>query len=294
MKYKTTHVTTYRYSDTVASCHNQAHLIPREGPAQVCQSYRLLIQPAPALVVRRKDAFGNELSSFSIAEGHRQMVVTAVSQVEVRPRQLPAPADTPPWEQLADPRTYRSGQPVIEAFQFAFNSPSISTSPELEEYARVSFPPGRPILEAAMDLASRIHRDFVYDTEATHVHTSVHEAFELRRGVCQDFAHVAIGCLRSLGVPARYVSGYLRTIPPPGAPRLIGADASHAWLSVYCGAQGWVDLDPTNNVIPTTDHITLAWGREYADVAPIKGVFVGGGQHSLEVAVDVEPLTETN
>ncbi|MCA9209436.1 MAG: transglutaminase family protein, partial [Planctomycetales bacterium] len=145
-------------------------------------------------------------------------------------------------------------------------------------------------VEAATDLNARIHTEFAYDPRATTVNTPLEQVLKQRRGVCQDFAHLAIGCLRAMGLPARYVSGYLRTIPPPGQPRLVGADASHAWLSVYCGPLGWVDLDPTNNVIPTTDHLTVAWGRDYSDVCPIQGVFVGGGQHTMTVSVDVEPL----
>ncbi|OYW11667.1 MAG: hypothetical protein B7Z55_19015 [Planctomycetales bacterium 12-60-4] len=179
---------------------------------------------------------------------------------------------------------------TLEALQFTFDSPSVTAPAAVGQYAAESFPAGRPILEGVRHLTTRIHEDFKFDPRATTVSTPVVEVFEHRRGVCQDFAHLEIAALRSLGIPARYVSGYLRTIPPPGRPRLVGTDASHAWLSVYCGEAGWIDVDPTNDCIVSTDHITVAWGRDYSDVCPIKGVFVGGGTHQMTVSVDVQPL----
>jgi transglutaminase-like putative cysteine protease len=180
----------------------------------------------------------------------------------------------------------------LAAAQFRFASPRVAVSDSLRSYAADSFRPGRPVLAAVAELSSRIHADFRFDPTATHVNTTVAEFLQSRRGVCQDFAHLIIGMLRSMGLPARYVSGYLRTEPPPGTPRLVGADASHAWVSAWCGELGWVDTDPTNNVLPTTDHITVAWGRDYGDVAPIKGVYTGGGPHTIQVAVDVQHLSE--
>jgi transglutaminase-like putative cysteine protease len=178
----------------------------------------------------------------------------------------------------------------LDAYQFVFESPRIRPSAEFAKYAAPSFQPGRPFVEALLDLTARIYKEFKFDSKATSVRTPAEEVLKKRRGVCQDFAHLQIACLRSLNLPARYVSGYLRTYPPPGRPRLIGADASHAWVSAYCPGLGWMDVDPTNNVVPSYNHIMLAWGRDYGDVSPLRGVIVGGRDHTLKVAVDVEPV----
>jgi transglutaminase-like putative cysteine protease len=178
----------------------------------------------------------------------------------------------------------------LDAYQFAFESPRIRMRPEFASYALESFTPGRPMQEALFDLMARIHNDFRFDSKSTNVRTPPEEAFRKRRGVCQDFAHVQIACLRSINLAARYVSGYLRTYPPPGKPRLVGADASHAWVSAYCPGSGWLDVDPTNNVVPSDGHVTLAWGRDYGDVSPLHGLVLGGGAHTLKVAVDMEPI----
>jgi transglutaminase-like putative cysteine protease len=171
-----------------------------------------------------------------------------------------------------------------------FDSPHVRTSAELQAYAAPSFPPGRPVLEAVRDLVTRIHQDFIYDATATEVSTPVATVLSARRGVCQDFAHVAIGCLRALGLAGRYVSGYLLTRPPPGRPRLVGADASHAWMATWVPRLGWVDFDPTNDLIAGQDHVTIAHGRDFSDVTPIRGIILGGGAHQLAVSVDVAPL----
>lgn len=289
MRYQITHVTEYHYAEPVAVCHNQVHLVPRHLPHQFCEDFRLVITPEPTDRARRTDYFGNPVEYFSILDAHIGLTVTAVSQVDVRippPRALDS---TPAWESLARRMTQERNPNWLRAYQFAFDSAFAHRSPQFADYARESFVPGRPILAASVELNERIHRDFRYDPKATELHTSVTESFDLRAGVCQDFSHVLIACLRSLGLAARYVSGYLRTDPPAGSPRLIGADASHAWASVFCGEAGWVDLDPTNNVIPRTDHITVAWGRDYGDVCPIQGVAVGGGRHRMSVSVDVSP-----
>ncbi|MBL9122391.1 MAG: transglutaminase family protein [Planctomycetaceae bacterium] len=291
MIYKVTHTTTYSYSETVPVCHNEVHLTPREHPYQACSYNRLLIRPHPVTSGKRVDYFGNPVSFFTVQEGHHKLVVTAVSKVRLSEPPDHRPAITPPWEKIrAALPGFRHPQ-GLDAYQYVFDSPHVACSAELAGYAHASFTPGRPILEAAIDLNQRIHRDFEYDPQATSVHTPLSEVLAHRRGVCQDFAHLAIGCLRSLGLAARYVSGYLRTVPPPGKPRLVGADASHAWLSIFCPESGWVDLDPTNNSVPSLDYITLAWGRDYSDVCPIKGVFVGGGNHGMSVSVDVVPLS---
>jgi transglutaminase-like putative cysteine protease len=292
VKFHVSHTTTYQYSDSVAVCHNQVHLTPRESPRQTCFYHRLRIQPTPSTTGRRQDYFGNPLNYFSIHEAHRKLTLRAVSKVAVQSRPPLDPARTLPWEQVVEGLRNDFSSTGLAAFQYQFDSPRVPRSALFAEYARVSFSPGRPILEAALDLTDRIHRDFKYDAGATSVQTPALQAFEARHGVCQDFAHVQIGCLRSLGLASRYVSGYLLTHPPPGRPRLVGVDASHAWLALYCGPLGWIDFDPTNNVITDTEHITLAWGRDYGDVCPVEGVFVGGGQHRLSVAVDVAPLTE--
>lgn len=294
MKYKISHTTKYKYSEPIPISHNTAHLTPRDGSNQNCTYHRLVILPTPTTMGRRVDFFGNQVTWFSIEQGHDSLQLRSVSTVEMTPREIVNPIDSIPWEAIRD-SIHAQGQPQqTEISVFAFDSPMIKSAPDLAGYAAISFSPGRPILEAGLELTARIHADFEYDPKATTVHTSVAESFRMRRGVCQDFAHVEIACLRSLGLPARYVSGYLRTIPPPGKPRLVGADASHAWLSLYCGTDGWVDIDPTNNVICSTDHIKVAYGRDYSDVSPVRGVFVGGGDHTLNIAVDVMPLdTET-
>jgi len=294
MNYKITHNTTYQYSSPVRVCHNYVMLTPREDFPVQCHSYRLVIRPTPQVAGRRKDAFGNTVHSFSIEENHRQLSVTATSRVTVSSWELPEFSTSPAWETVQQRVARQADQNWLEACQFTFDSPRIRRSAEFLEFASQSFVPGRPILVAGLDLNTRIHEHFQYDSGVTGVSTSPEEAFRLRQGVCQDFAHVQVACLRSLGLPARYVSGYLRTIPPPGRPRLVGADQSHAWIALYCGETwGWIAFDPTNNCLCGTDHIPIAWGRDYSDVAPIRGVFLGGGEHQLQVAVDVIPLEES-
>ena len=219
---------------------------------------------------------------------HLGLTVTATSQVKVAAGAGVEPSETPPWEQLSRELRMDRRFATLNASLFVFDSPRIKSFTALADYARPSFAAGRPILDAVLDLTRRIHQEFKFDSLATTVHTPLEDVLANRHGVCQDFAQLQIGCLRSLGLAARYVSGYLRTEPPPGQPRLIGADASHAWLSVYLGEHGWIDVDPTNNVLVGTDHVTVAWGRDYQDVCPIQGIIVGGGEHKMKVAVDVE------
>jgi len=280
MQYKISHVTTYQYHSPVRVCHNYVMLTPREEFPVECHSYRLVIRPTPQVAARRKDSFGNTVHSFSIEESHRQLVVNASSRVTVSPRFLPAPETTLPWELSQQGIATQTDLDWFSACRYLYNSSRIRRSAEFADFAALSFTPGRPILEAAMELNTRIHQHFKYDTQATNVMTTPEEAFRMGEGVCQDFAHVQVACLRSIGLPARYVSGYLRNMPLPGQVRLIGADQSHAWLSLYCGSGlGWVDFDPTNNCTASTDHIPIAWGRDYSDVAPFRGVFLGGGEH---------------
>jgi transglutaminase-like putative cysteine protease len=267
--------------------HNVAHLTARNCPRQTCLRNEFWVSVAPAVSAAQLDFFGNPVRFFTIQEPHRELSVNAVNVVQVHPTEAPAP-----WDQARD--LVRNGREtwMIDAYQFVFDSPYVRCDPALADYALPSFPPGRPLLEAVLDLTRRIHSDFTFDPTATTVATPLTDVLSLRRGVCQDFAHLEIGCMRSLGLAARYVSGYLLTNPPPGQQRLVGADASHAWLSVYCPWSGWVDIDPTNNLIPGNEHIVLSWGRDYDDVSPIKGVILGGGPHTLTVAVDVIRLND--
>jgi transglutaminase-like putative cysteine protease len=291
MLYRVTHCNSYRYSEAVSLCHNLLHLHVRQTPRQVCRHSQFLIQPLPGVSNTRTDYFGNPVMFFTVQEPHKQLSVTAVNLVEVQPQTLPAESLTLPWEAVR----YRLAQPsadYLQASQFVFDSFYVKRQARLADYARPSFAAGRPIMEAVLDLTRRIHADFKYDKTATTIATPVVDVFEHRHGVCQDFAHLEISCLRSLGLAARYVSGYLLTNPPPGQRRLIGVDASHAWLSVFCPDFGWLDVDPTNDQVPTDKHIVLAWGRDYDDISPIKGVILGGGSQEVSVSVDVAPVSE--
>jgi transglutaminase-like putative cysteine protease len=290
MKYKITHTTKYNYDAPVPVCHNIVFLTPRTTPLQSCSRHRLTVNPIPATNTKRIDYFGNAVSNFSVANSHRLLQITATSTVAVAPPKLPEDSATPPWETVRDGLSTDRSPEGLSAYQFAFASPYVPYHAELSEYARQSFTPNRPILEAVRDLNARLHADVEYDPTATTVSTPIIEVFHNRRGVCQDLAHLMLGCLRTIGLSARYVSGYIRTHSPPGKPRLIGADASHAWIAVNCGAAGWIDVDPTNNSFPQTEHITVAWGRDFSDVCPVTGMFVGGGNHKLSVSVDVAPL----
>ncbi len=242
-------------------------------------------------MTERIDYFGNTATFATIEEPHRKLSVTAVNVAEIVPVSAPAAEQTPPWETVREQLRTDVGSDVLAASQFAFDSPYVSTDDRFASYAAPSFPPGRPILAAVLDLTARIHAEFRYDPTATTIATPIKEVLEQRHGVCQDFAHLQIGCLRSLGLAARYVSGYLVNTHTPGRPQPVGAEASHAWISFFCPGFGWIDLDPTNNQIPYDRHIVLAWGRDYDDVSPIKGVILGGGNHTVKVTVDIVPIT---
>lgn len=291
MKYKITHTTKYVYESPVRVCQNLVLQTPRDDDRVQTINHRMVIRPTPLIHNRRLDFYGNVVHAFSIEESHRQLTVTSTSRVRLRPREPVEAGDTPDWAYVLEKVRQQLDSHWLEASGFQFDSRRIRRSEDFAHYARISFQPKRPIVDAVLDLTDRIHRDFAYDPAATVVNTSTEEAFQLRRGVCQDFAHIQITCFRSLGLPARYVSGYLRTLPPPGQKRLVGCDQSHAWVSVYCGdTLGWMDVDPTNNCFCNLDHIPVAIGRDYQDVVPLRGVFLGGGQHTLTVNVDVEPM----
>jgi len=290
MIYKIIHRTTYRYKHSVSVGNHVACLKPRATPRQQLIRVDLNIQPQPAMCVERKDYFGNKLIFFTIQEPHKELVVEARSEVKVAENQSWPPRNEIAWEEVARSLPLDLTREGLDADQFAFESPRIRIRPEFAEYGLGSFTPGRPMQAALLDLTARIYKDFRFDAKVTNVRTPPEEVFKKRRGVCQDFAHVQIACLRSLNLAARYVSGYLRTHPPPGRPRLVGADASHAWVSAYCPGSGWLDVDPTNNVVPSDGHVTLAWGRDYGDVSPLRGLVLGGGDHTLRVGVDMEPV----
>ena len=293
MRYTITHRTLYQYSSGVALCHNEARLLPRETPWQLCRPSQIRIRPRPALSVERRDFFGNRVLYFGIQDVHHRLEVTVATEVRVLDeRPFDAASPSPPWEQARQLLREDPAPEIIEARLFGLDSPFVVVRPAFRDYAEPSFPPGRPLLEAVADLNGRIYREFKYDPHFTTIATPLDEVLNERRGVCQDFAHLAIACLRALGLAAHYVSGYLETLPPPGQPRLVGADASHAWLAVYVPGAGWAEFDPTNNCMPREKHVTLAWGRDYGDVAPLRGVMTGGGSHSLKVSVDVEPSPE--
>jgi transglutaminase-like putative cysteine protease len=295
MRYRVQHETVYKYDSPVALSQQLLHLAPRELAYQRCDKHRLSIAPEPTETTTREDYFGNPVTQVLLAVAHGSLTVRADSEITILPR--PAAAAGESWEAVRDQlRSGASKAAVVtaalplDALQHAFESPHIECFRDLASYANASFARGRPIVEASLDLARRIHADFTFDGKATSVSTPLREVLSRRRGVCQDFAHLMIGCLRTLGLAARYVSGYILTNPPPGQPRLVGADASHAWVSVWCGAAGWVDMDPTNNCLVREQHVTLAWGRDFSDVTPMRGVILGGGDQALEVRVTVMPL----
>jgi transglutaminase-like putative cysteine protease len=287
MLYNVKHTTRYDYTEAVSLCHNLVHLRPRIAPRQTCHHSHLLVQPKPCALVHQTDYFGNPVALFTIQEPHRKLSITVKHRIAVRPSDPIAVQESPPWEMVRDGLATEHSPEMLDAFQFTLESTYVPCNADLAGYAQLSFAPGRPLLEAALDLTARIHTEFRYDPKATTLVTPLAEVLQHRRGVCQDFAHLQIGCLRSIGLAARYVSGYLQTAPAPGRERLVGADASHAWISVFCPKFGWIDLDPTNNLVPSEQHLTIAWGRDYNDICPIKGVILGGGTHTLSIAVDV-------
>ena len=294
MKYQIVHRTRYTYEGSVTVSHHLARLAPRTLPGQRCPWHELEIHPVPVGRGVHIDSFGNSAAYFEVEGKHETLEVIARSLVEVIPTGRNLPTNTPSWESVRDACQAEKLTPGSDAGVFRFASPMVPLGPEFAAYARPDFRPGRPILEAVIALTARIFRDFKFDPRATDVTTPVADVLKKRAGVCQDFAHLMLACLRSLGLPARYVSGYLETLPPPGRARLVGADASHAWISVFCGDEaGWIDADPTNNVLPGERHITVAWGRDFSDVSPLRGVTLGAGGQRLAISVDVMPLEES-
>jgi len=282
------HRTTYHYSTYVETAQHLATIRPLACPWQRVISRCERIEPQPSYLHSRIDAFGNDVLYFALDTPHECLQLVSETTVSLTPRWTDLDAEaTPAWETVADALRFRVGGEFRPEAEFCFASPNIALRPSLRDYALPSFTSGQPLVAGAIDLMQRIHADFAYKPSATLFDTPAERAFELKSGVCQDFAQVMIGCLRSLGLPARYVSGYLRNDPPPGQPKLIGADASHAWVSVHCPGSGWIDLDPTNDVLADLDHVTLAIGRDYSDVSLLRGTILGGGAHRMEVGVTV-------
>jgi transglutaminase-like putative cysteine protease len=297
--YHILHETSYEYSLPVHLSHQMLRLTPRSLPWQNCLSHAIRISPEPQNLRILLDSFGNPMQSFSLEQDHTELSAHAESWVEVEPRGLPAV--TPPWEHVRDTLGYRAGRFLLPddllATHYLFESQHVRMKREFARYAVDCFAPGTSLLEGINSLMTRIFNEFTFDPLATTVSTPVTDVFAKKRGVCQDFAHFMLSCLRSLGLAARYVSGYLVTEPPPGQPRLIGADASHAWVSVYCpamdgGSGFWIDADPTNGIFADISHITLGWGRDFLDVSPLRGVLIGGGEQKMKVAVTVTPAAE--
>jgi transglutaminase-like putative cysteine protease len=292
MNYLVEHKTVYDYGEPVSVCQNEARLRPRNFERQQCTLSKLEINPKPSDIRQREDFFGNRVTYFAIDQPHTVLSVVSTSEVDVAACANDIKSNTTAWDKVV--RRLRSDlqEDILVARQYTLNSPMVMRSRELQTYAERSFAEGRPVVEAVHDLMERIHRDFTYDPHFTTLATPLSDVLKHRRGVCQDFAHLAIGCLRAQGLAAKYISGYLETLPPPGQEKLVGADASHAWFSVYVPDTGWLDFDPTNNQMPMDQHITLAWGRDYSDVTPLKGVIFGGGKHDLKVQVNVQNLSE--
>jgi transglutaminase-like putative cysteine protease len=288
VNYRIVHRTVYEYSDPVTVSHHAARVKPRLTALQRQEEFSLRIDPEPAVRNMRTDYFGNRVCFFSLQQIHSRLELIATSRVSVTAETPLAPALSPVWTEVTGVFQDPVSPDVVEPYQFVFDSTLVRATPDLAAYARESFDGQTPLLVGAADLTRRIYEDFTYDATATTVATPLEEVLEKRRGVCQDFAHLGIACLRSLGIPARYVSGYLRTRPAEGGERLMGADASHAWFSVFCPNHGWVDFDPTNNLLPGTEHIVVAFGRDFNDVSPVSGILVGGGEHRVDVGVDVD------
>jgi transglutaminase-like putative cysteine protease len=291
VNYSVSHRTTYHYQSDVAYSRLVAHLAPRVTARQRPLAFEVTLTPEPVKSYERFDFFGNRTSWITIDEPHDALDIVAQSRIAVDPIPTFVPEASLSWETVRTAFEYPVDPALFEALQYTFDTPLTATNEDVVAYARRSFQRGRPLLACVLDLNARINADFTFDKEATDTSTSVQHAFKLRAGVCQDFAHVGLAALRAMGLAARYVSGYLLTHPPPGRERLIGADASHAWFSVWIPPYGWIDFDPTNNVLPSSEHITVAWGRDYGDVAPIHGIITGGSEHEVDVAVDVLPLS---
>lgn len=292
MNYKIVHKTEYIYFEPISLCHNMARLVPRSTISQNCKKSTVVIDPIPDVINEFEDFFGNKVIYFAIQHEHRSLSVTVSSEIERSTVDLKQSIESYgkiAWEE-ARMQLYQPRLDYIDARQYVPETAATTFESGITSYAMVSFTPGRPIYEAIYDLMERIYKEFQFKPGFTTVATPISEVMKQRKGVCQDFAHVGIACLRSVGLPARYVSGYIETLPPPGVEKLVGVDASHAWFSVFVPNIGWLDFDPTNNVVPSDQHITIGWGRDYFDITPLKGVILSSGPHRLSVSVDVRRM----
>jgi transglutaminase-like putative cysteine protease len=286
MIYRLRHATTYEYAEPVVLGTHFMHLLPRERPGQIIREAQLDISPPPDNRRNEIDHFGNFTTTVSLTNPHKHFKVELNATVDVIQPAPPAAALTPGFEQIADAAIRRA-----DVAEFFLPSPLAAPAPDIAAYGRLSFVPGQPILAGLLDLNRRVYTDMTYKSGVTNTGTTAAQALKTKMGVCQDYAHLMIACLRGLGLPARYVSGYLRTLPPAGEVKRRGADQSHAWVSAWIGdAGGWVDFDPTNNLMVSDEHVTLAWGRDFQDVSPLRGIILGGGRHSLRVNVDLDPV----
>lgn len=289
--YQVVHCTDYIYESTVSASYGVVYLLPRDTDWQRVISANMVIAPNPDTYSEHTDFFGNRAAHFSVLDGHTELTVTTTSVVEVAGRPAVPFGSGPTWESARDEIQNSFDADVMEARAFVLESPALSSSPAVRDYAAPSFAFGRPLIDVLGDLTARINGDFVYTSGVTDLTTTLDELLTLRQGVCQDFANLQIACLRAYGIPARYVSGYLETLPPPGQAKLQGSDASHAWLSAFVPSIGWIDVDPTNNLFVGNRHICTAWGRDYADVAPLKGViYTESKSNTMTVTVDVTSL----
>ncbi len=290
MKYKVTHITKYRYEFPATLCHNLICQGPGNHPFQKVLQYQCSIDPEPHLRQTRQDFFDNQIVYFSIERSHSQLQVKVNSEVELsKPDWMDInPEETKPWEEVVD--WLHTTKAMNDTRQFYLESPHVSFHDEIKAFALESFSPGRPIMAAAWDLTERLYKEFDFTPGFTEISTPVGTVFKYRKGVCQDFAHLALSCLRSLGLSARYISGYIETIPPPGKPKLVGADASHAWIALFVPDLGWVEYDATNKLLVSDQHIRVAYGRDFSDVVPLKGIVYSGGEQEMKVSVDVKRL----
>ena len=284
------HKTLYRYSAPVVQSQHVVHMTPRVLPRQSVRHHSLIVEPAPAMRYEGVDSFGNTMVILDVEMPHRKLLLHARSTINVTPLRAFDWRTTTPWDKIDNCLVLANNDLDVDTIQYRCASHFTPPSPEIASYAEASFAPGRPILDAALDLTNRIYNDFTFDSTATDISTPIVQVVKQRRGVCQDFAHLALACLRTKRIPARYVSGYILTKPAPGQVKLQGTDASHAWISVWSPQAGWVDFDPTNGIAVTDEHVTIALGRDYNDVSPISGILLGGGAHTVSVAVDVSPV----
>jgi len=296
MIFRVKHKTHYEYQQAVNTCYNRAHLLPRDTLYQHTNAPKVIIYPTPSTGSRHIDYFGNRVYHFSLNEPHKELSIEVVTDISLNDSRVNPIAQLQYGNTCAQVKEALNNKLDVEtlyAREFLLNSPMIKTTQELADYAQECFSDDKPLLSAVRDLTTKIYAEFEFDSGFTTIATPLEDVLKYKRGVCQDFAQLAIGCLRSLGYPARYISGYLETLPPPGQEKLVGADASHAWFAVYSPGEGWFEFDPTNDAVPLGQHIVTAWGRDYSDVSPLRGVIFGGGKtQTLNVSVDVARIPE--